>query len=903
MDQVDQPLKRVLTPKSVAKYALLPGIFPGLQRITMHISQFMFMFTQIFGAIGLINENHPCLRPENVGRYRFGDIVGLAASNLVFDRRHLPQTLMFFVVILSIVLLIAIGISCVASLILYTAPAHAQFFGTPTQFSYNQNEDWALRFLFRIFGATSFFGAPVNTQGMGNPWFTTILVGMLRYYSLAMLVIAAFMILYLMLITLTEAARSGKPFGSRFDSIWAPIRLALAIGLLIPISSPGYNGAQLMVFQAAVWGSNLATNTWYSGVNAIQGKQGADLFAKSMTDPGYKFLRDILMVNLCIAAYQDTHSDIELLLDDVQYSIVVNDNVVTYSFGPHDAPDLCGQVVVLAHPPKSQSKNPTGLTGKSWPERTIDAYQEIAKLFLPVPPGSQLTSQDVPVAPNGSAIIPPAMANIVPGSAKWIMANPQDSFAQVVKDPSKMTPSAQAGGAAVLSWVTAYRKLLGSEYDAGKNEFSPFFTNGDFPGIVTAYNKWVYDSLTADAKYGWTTAGVFYLRISSALSAISQVANNPPRVSVLPTNFSKKFATKDNPSANSETVAQTCSSLWRQFWHMFGDELCTKYKTSLKINKFLQGGADWFLSSVQNDSPIYHAVGGQAFDQALAFAQPETSTNLDAGWIFQGILDRLYESAKIQNGDLNPIGAVINWGNTFIGMAMVAYSIALVGMGTGMSSLAMEVATMLMIPGFILAFYIPMVPFLHFTFAVVEWMISILEAVIGMPLWALSMISLEGDGFGKGLDGIKAIFEIILRPTIIVMSLMVAVLMFTASISFFNDAIEMYAGASSQSGQSSGYVQATLSGLGMIFIYMFGVYSLANSCFKLIEIIPDNFGRWVGLKKGFGGDIKVGIVGGIGKAIVGGVLVNNLMKAGSNTVGVGKGLRSEIKKAKDKKGK
>ncbi|MDB5477736.1 MAG: putative rane protein, partial [Alphaproteobacteria bacterium] len=155
------------------------------------------------------------------------------------------------------------------------------------------------------------------------------------------------------------------------------------------------------------------------------------------------------------------------------------------------------------------------------------------------------------------------------------------------------------------------------------------------------------------------------------------------------------------------------------------------------------------------------------------------------------------------------------------------------------------------VPGFILMFVVPLMPFMYFAFAVVEWIAAVAEAVIGIPLWALSFITLEGDLAGVGKEGAKMLFDIMLRPTMIVFSLLGAILVFSAAIGYFNNALLLYMDAY-DSGGSISWNAGAVGAIGMLFVYMIGVYSLATSCFKLIDALPQQFGRWLNMQPGYG---------------------------------------------------
>jgi hypothetical protein len=394
---------------------------------------------------------------------------------------------------------------------------------------------------------------------------------------------------------------------------------------------------------------------------------------------------------------------------------------------------------------------------------------------------------------------------------------------------------------------------------------------------------------------------VFYLRISSALATISKIVGTPPRASRMPYNLAKPFSTPDNPTANSQNKSDYCSSFAEFVFGFAGGDgraKCVKYKLAIEINGFLEGGKSWFQNAVHQDENTWALLDGQNFDRALELSESGSSTNMQSDGILGPVMDSLTDMTKIDSTNLNPLGVVVTWGNVLMSVAMLSYSIGLIGLGQGWVDMAFLVGNTLMLPGFVLAFWVPTLPFMHFTFAVIEWMISVLEAIIGMPLWALSLITLEGDGLGTiGMKGVKRLFELFLRPTIIIIALIASVIIFTAGVSFFNDALNLYSSAQAQSNADQSSFQATVGGFGMIFLYMFAIYSLATACFKLIDAIPDKFGRWFGLEDGFGSNIKTGMSS-LQDLIAAGAAFQSLKGITSGAQGVGKSVKD--KKAADR---
>ena len=229
------------------------------------------IIAMIFAANGLFPRNHPALISDNSNvRLTFGEVMRIGWSNVVFSRKTLPQTLIFFAVVLSLgcsVLAIVVGLMA-----MLTGTAHAQvppigpgMFAPPPQ----DSNDVACGWINWLFG-TNAFGCNLqdylqpNGQQLGNLQSTVIqasLISALAFYSYVILIIAAVVLFYHLTAMIVETAHHGVIMGRRANQVWAPIRLVVAVGLLVPIAA-GLNSGQFIVIQIAQWGSAVASNAW-----------------------------------------------------------------------------------------------------------------------------------------------------------------------------------------------------------------------------------------------------------------------------------------------------------------------------------------------------------------------------------------------------------------------------------------------------------------------------------------------------------------------------------------------------------------------------------------------------------------------------------------------------------------
>jgi len=556
-----------LTFKSAAGYALLPGIIPRLRSLSRAVSGFLFVFIQIFGASGLIDRNHPCLRPENIGRYRFWEIVALAAQNVVFDKKHLPQTLMFFAVLGSIALSVLTALARLTLIIFNIPQAHAQFFSDSTDGGYQRESDGAYVFLGEVFGNTGLDylwggrGDDVDRHALLHP----ILKAMFQTYSLALLVIAVFMIIYLIFIMVADSARTGTPFGQNFNSVWAPLRLALAIGLLIPISN-GYNGAQLIAFQVSEWGSALATNLWVSGMNAFSGN-GSDpnktnaatkLIAMSQPDDGYNFMRGVWMMALCKAAVNEVSeqgltgnqlgSVITTVGDGNEKYINYQGMVVKGMNQPNPRilnADYCGQINV----PEVIEPIRVSLAGARGGAGATD-YVMLGAL-------PRLITQRYDQAFQGLLLAAePAAESFV----EQLMRNKDVLMQDHVINTAALNTLHR-------TMLQRYRESLGYQCETRNGStLCTYLRTADFQAAAAADGRELVRLLNSGKTYGWATAGSFMLTLVYANNVVSSAVNTPPVVVGMPRALSGSTVSLSKPNATVD------EKNWVERWFGWGPD-------------------------------------------------------------------------------------------------------------------------------------------------------------------------------------------------------------------------------------------------------------------------------------------------------------------------------------------
>jgi hypothetical protein len=143
-------------------------------------------------------------------------------------------------------------------------------------------------------------------------------------------------------------------------------------------------------------------------------------------------------------------------------------------------------------------------------------------------------------------------------------------------------------------------------------------------------------------------------------------------------------------------------------------------------------------------------------------------------------------------------------------------------------------------------------PFMYFFFAIVEWVMGVVEGLVGAPLWALAHLRIDGEGMPgqAAMNGYQILFGMLLRPIIILFSLLASFVMFNSGAYFLNlifgDAI--FGDVTNNGANVGSYIfDGGLFGyVGYLIMYAVIVYNLGLVCFKMIDQIPAQVMRWMG---------------------------------------------------------
>lgn len=881
--------------KSVARYAMMPGIIPRIRALSFHFGHFAYLIALVFQSANLLPAGHPALNPAHIGRFSVRQVIAIAANNLHWSWRNTDQIAIFSAVIIGLILTVIQAFIIAAMALVDTAhaqqPAVESFFTTPTE---NVPTDVVLIFLDQVFGSNlEIFGSASQPLG------TAVFLGLqqvLGIYSMATMVIAVIVVLYYIITVVGEAAKTGTPFGQRFNSLWAPIRLIVALGLLVPLGS-GLNSAQYITLWTAKMGSGLGTQIWSNFAGTFT--DAKDIVSKPASASTTGLVSRIFLSEVCAAAFnqieQGSNKEVKILqaLQTTSQDPVFNNPQAMVDAAKHagmrhvdlswsarqsgeNATDYtCGHITIsLADFDLYKDGNLVDASERSgtgfwnWVFGGHDLADKMGEVHSNI-----RTAYIAEIKAISDAVKPAAKAI----AEYHISANPtgglgKEETVTAAGVPAILKSAAEGTHKAVnLAIETSYKTLTQSSFAKS-----------------SAYDEMI--------KRGWGAAGLWYGNIGKINQKYMEVVN--AAAPTLGTIFS-------SPQIEDPGQDKTVGF----FDYIFGaSRMGASDQAELEAALIYANTrfAQHIASGAGPDSPLYadarlqsaHTSSESAFASALL-------------WMLGG--GDLYDMKNDPN--LDPMARLMGAGHSIVNRSLLSFGVGgALGLGGAVAgslpskkakfigelagaaaTLFFTIAAIGLVAGIFLAYVVPILPFIYFAFAVIGWVLEIFEAVIAMPLWALAHLRIDGDGLPgqAAIGGYQLLLMILLRPALIIFGLIGGYVIFGAAMFFLGT---VYNSATSIVQQDiSGSSVGALGVFVYTIIFAFLAYNIATMCFKMIDDVPKGILRWLGSGTPTFGDSRGDPIGGSREMVVGAV-------AGATAVSSGlKGTSQGMQKANQRR--
>lgn len=151
----------------------------------------------------------------------------------------------------------------------------------------------------------------------------------------------------------------------------------------------------------------------------------------------------------------------------------------------------------------------------------------------------------------------------------------------------------------------------------------------------------------------------------------------------------------------------------------------------------------------------------------------------------------------------------------------------------------MAVIMILWVAGGMIGIYLPLVPYLVFTFTALGWVLLVIETIVAAPIVALGLVSPSGEHLGKAAPAVQLVANVFLRPSLMVIGFATAAKLAEAMIGMLNYGF-------------FATVDASVHGIGvfgciaLLTLYAGVAVAIIHECFSLIHVLPDKIMRWIG---------------------------------------------------------
>ncbi|MDY8671960.1 DotA/TraY family protein [Escherichia coli] len=236
----------------------------------------------------------------------------------------------------------------------------------------------------------------------------------------------------------------------------------------------------------------------------------------------------------------------------------------------------------------------------------------------------------------------------------------------------------------------------------------------------------------------------------------------------------------------------------------------------------------------------------------------------------QSITTSLINQSQNDSGQVNPIISMKNLGDNLIGAAEASLATyagvkafiaganesilgtvanKLGGIGAALKAIGDTLdpyvtigLVMLIGAGISLSIYIPLMPFLIWTAACINYLIIIGEGIFASALWAFTHLLGNGEGMGqKTAHGYIFLLNLMFRPILMVGGFLLGGGIVTIGGTLLNKAIPA-AMANAQYDSMTGIVTI----IGYLIVYCSTAITIVSLSFSLINIVPDQVINWVG---------------------------------------------------------
>lgn len=152
----------------------------------------------------------------------------------------------------------------------------------------------------------------------------------------------------------------------------------------------------------------------------------------------------------------------------------------------------------------------------------------------------------------------------------------------------------------------------------------------------------------------------------------------------------------------------------------------------------------------------------------------------------------------------------------------------------------------LLFAGLVLAYLVPLIPFIRFLFALATWLFQLVTGLVGVGLWLLAWLSMDRDRLAPGnvRTGALLLLALLLRPPLMVIGLLLGLLVATVLVRYLNDGFAPLIASVTADGPGP------IGRIAWTVIYTVLAWITVNLSFAAVDRLPAGVLAWLDARAG-----------------------------------------------------
>jgi conjugal transfer/type IV secretion protein DotA/TraY len=668
----------------------------------------------------------------------------------------------------------------------------------------NPGNDWAAQVIQSLFPVTGAIVAPGTSPGQETTVIQQI-VGQLTGFVGA---IACAFVVYTTLMNIHRAAESARVLGQGQSWMFV-VRVGFAGIMMFPLGG-GFSAGQALVEQAAMTGVGMAKAVYTNAIKAVG--PDAAVIATPMIPGTQSIVSGLIANELCMALVNQAGNA------GNGRPLIPNPTAVTGQTNS-GAPNLNSSYITYRYSLAQGDESGNPACGTVSLAGSLNGAQQIAGISVDM-----------------AAIQGAALSNVI-----------NTIRPQIATVAQKLWQNKTAASLAPLQGIYTNAVQVYTQNLAAAATSIASQLNSAVAANATAARSGQSDLLANQVQQstlGWTAAGAYYLEIAKLNASTLSLLNATP-ITTSPTYDGIPYALGMDlaPLETAATQFMTTLDATVQSSDATRTPNGTPY-TLVDAKSDAQGPnvLDQIFNKLNLTNAAFQAIAGFLLPQTQIWTDPFGGL-MSLGQKLMNMSLAAMGMAGLLSSATTSTGAAIwqfftgNWGGaaaTVAGHAIMSF------FGTPIFAALLA----LLIPGIIIAYVLPMIPYVIWMAGVAGWIILVCEAMVAVPLWMLAHMTVGGDGLhGRAIEGWSLLFNIVFRPTLMVIGLFMGYFVFDCMSWLIRESFGIAVGFVLQ----NGWIVTNFIGLVVLLsIFVMTHVVAALMSFRMVTLLPHHLPRLIG---------------------------------------------------------